>query len=172
MIDEQTFDITIGFSTTNKWISRLIRWVTRGRVSHAWIAFYDPCLEVRLVMQAESWGYEVRPWELWRSQNILVAEFKPKFGLVGPLRRIAKSLGVKYDWKSAFFSGLWRWFGVWIRGRFNSPKKLMCAEAVIRFLQDGGCIAVSHLDPEVTSPARLLKEVSNSREFEERRQDG
>lgn len=163
---EEVLNITIGFSTTNKLISRLIRWVTRGKVSHAWIAFTDPCLGTRLVMQAEAWGFEIRTWERWKTQNLLIAEYRPLQNMTRPLRSIAKSLGVKYDWKSAFFAGLWRWFGVWLRGRFNSPKKLMCAEAVIRFLQFGEVVAVAHLDPEVTSPARLLKEVSTSTEFE------
>lgn len=157
--------ITIGFSTTNRLISRLIRWVTRGKVSHAWIAFYDAALGTRLVMQAEAWGYEVRPWERWLTENNLIAQFRPVRDLDRSLKWIAKSLGSEYDWKSAFFAGLWRWFGVWIRGRFNSPKKLMCAEAVLRFLQHGGVVAVSHLDPEVTPPIRILQAVEKSDEF-------
>jgi hypothetical protein len=116
-------------------------------------------------MQAEAWGFEVRPWERWLHENTLVAEFTPKKDLTKSLKWIAKSLGVKYDWQSAFFAGLWRWFGVFIRGRFNSPRKLMCAEAVIRFLRHGGVVGVSHLDPEVTPPSRLLEAVSNSDEF-------
>lgn len=165
MNESHSLDITIGFSTTNKWISRLIRWVTRGRVSHAWIAFYDHCLDTRLVMQAESWGYEVRPWARWQRENILVAEYRPQDQLDESLRWIATSLGVKYDWTSALFAGLRRWLGRWIRGRFNSPKKLMCAEAVIRFLHHGGSTAIAGLDPETTTPARLLSIVNAAPEF-------
>lgn len=164
-----SLNITVGFSTTNKLISRLIRWVTRGKVSHAWIAFNDPTLNMRLVMQAEAWGFEVRPWRRWKRQNRLVAEFVPKKDLTESLRWIARSLGVKYDWHSAFLAGLWRWLGVWIRGRFSSPRKLMCAEAVIRFLQHGEVVAVAHLDPEVTTPARLLQAVERSDEFQSTR---
>jgi hypothetical protein len=157
--------ITVGFSTTNKWISRLIRWVTRGRVSHAWIAFFDPCLDMRLVMQAEAWGYEVRPWKRWKRQNVLVAEFKTDRQLSNSLQWIAKSLGVEYDWKAAFFAGLRRWLGRWLRGRFRSPRKLMCSEAVIRFLQHAGVSAVAQLDPELTPPQRLLEAVEKSPDF-------
>lgn len=157
--------ITVGFSTTNKLMSRVIRWVTRGKVSHAWISFYDPTLEMRLVMQAEAWGFEVRPWERWVTENTLIAQFRPVRNLDKSLKWIAKSLGTKYDWKSAFFAGLWRWFGVWIRGRLNSPKKLMCAEAVLRFLRHGGVVATAHLDPEVTPPVRVLRAVETSDEF-------
>ena len=161
----EALDITVGFSTTNKWISRIIRAVTGGTVSHAWISFYDETLQMRLVMQAEAWGFEVRPWHRWLTENKLIAEFRPVKNLTKSLQWIAGSLGVKYDWKSALFAGLWRWFGIWFRGRFSSPSKMMCSEAVIRFLCHGGVIAVSHLDPEVTPPARLLAELKKSREF-------
>jgi len=158
--------ITIGFSTTNKLMSRIIRWVTRGNVSHAWIAFYDHCLDTRLVMQAETWGYEVRPWERWQRENILIAEFKTQQDMTISLRWIAPALGAKYDWTSAFFSGVKRWLGRWVKSHFNSPKKLMCAEAVIRFLQHSGSYAVSNLDPETTTPASLLRAVNTSSEFQ------
>jgi hypothetical protein len=162
---EKVLDITVGFSTTNKLISRVIRWVTRGKVSHAWIAFFDPCLDTRLVMQAEAWGFEVRTWARWKSRNQLVVEFRPALPVAKSLRWIAKSLGVKYDWRSAFFVGLRRWFGTWLRGKFNSPGKLMCSEAVIRFLQHAGVAEVARFDPEVTSPQRLLEVMEKSPHF-------
>jgi len=149
--------ITVGFSTTNKWISRVIRWVMRSPCSHAWLAYDDPTLGMRLVMQAESWGYELRPWLRWRKENILVAEFVP----TGPnldesLKWIATFLGARYDYKAAILSGLWRWFGRAIRGKFNNPDKLMCSEGVVRFLQHANYRTVRNLDPETTNPKRLL----------------
>jgi len=157
----QSLGITIGFSTTNKLISRFIRWITRSPVSHAWIAFDDHCLQTRLVMQAESWGYEVRPWKRWKRENTLVAEFEP----TGPpleenLVWIAQFLGAKYDYRSAIWSGLWRWFGRWVRGKFHTPGKLMCAEATIRFLLHRELYSsLAHFDPEVTNPKRLMDRV-------------
>jgi hypothetical protein len=150
-------NVTVGFSTTNKLISRCIRWFTRSPCSHAWIAFDDEVLGLRVVLQAESWGYELRPWDRWRKENILVAEFIPH----GPpldksLKWIATFLGSRYDYRAAFFAGLWRWFGRFLRGKFNSPSKLMCSEGVVRFLQHARYEAVADLDPEITSPKRLL----------------
>ena len=149
--------ITIGFSTTNRWISKAIRWVTNSPCSHAWIAFDDAVLGTRVVLQAETWGYEIRPWARWLNENILVAEFIP----VGPplddnLKWIAKYLGAPYDYKAAFLSGLYRWWGRFLKGRFNDPKKLMCAEGVVRFLQNGKYESVKDLDPEITNPKILL----------------
>lgn len=149
--------ITIGFSTTNKWTSRLIRWVLRSPCSHAWIAFDDAVLDARVVLQAETWGYELRPWNRWKQQNILVAEFTPtKKPLDASLRWIATFLGAQYDYRAAILSGLWRWWGRFFKSRFNDPKKLMCSEGVVRFLQHGNYTAVTGLDPEVTNPKHLL----------------
>lgn len=153
-------NVTIGFSTTNKWASRFIRWITRSPCSHAFIVFDTPTFG-RVVMQAEVWGYEIRPWPLWQAQNILMAEF----ALIGPdlepsiVELAPKYLGRKYDWRGAALAGLWRWFGRWIRGKFRSPYTLMCSEAAIRVLQHGGYSSVEHFDPEVTSPKRLLVRV-------------
>lgn len=153
-------NITVGFSTTNKLISRFIRWVTGSPVSHAFLIFNTPTFG-RVVMQAEAWAYEVRPWDLWQAENTLVAEFET----IGPdlapsITTLAPQyLGRKYDWKAALLAGLWRWFGRWIRGRFNTPYRLMCSEATIRILQHAGYSTVAHFDAEVTSPKRLLDRV-------------
>jgi hypothetical protein len=152
--------ITVGFSTTNKLISRFIRWVTRSPVSHAFVIFNTPTFG-RVVMQAEAWGYEIRPWGLWQQQNALVAEFTPTGPDLAPsiVELAPQYLGRKYDWKAALLAGLWRWFGRWLRGRFNSPYSLMCSEALLRILQHAGYSSVAHFDAEVTSPRRVLDRV-------------
>lgn len=164
-------DVTVGFSTTNKWISRIIRWVTRGKVSHAWIAYDDYTLGLRMVMQAEAWAFEVRPWQRWIKENKWVAEFK----LLGQsphaaLKKRAQDLGQKYDWMSGFWVGVAAWFKRWLKARFSfrpsrTPKRLMCSEAVVRFLKDAGCASTASLDEELTSPAELYDIVRCSDEF-------
>jgi len=155
-------NITIGFSTTNKWISRIIRWVTRAPCSHAWIAYDDDALGQRMVLQAELWGYEVRPWHRWKRQNIWVAEFIP----AGPplddaLREIAQFIGTDYDVRSALWAGTKRW----LRRLFpairaiRTPSSFMCSEAVVRFLRFGHSFyktVIKGLDPEGSSPGDLL----------------
>lgn len=151
-------NVTIGFSTTDKIMSAAIRWITRSPCSHAWLAFNDRVLGLRLVMQAEAWGFEVRPWLRWQTENKLVAEFRPTGPTLDPsLKWIATYLGSRYDYRAAFLVGLWRWLGRGLRGKFNDPTKLMCSEGVIRFLQHAGYAAVADFDPETTSPARLMR---------------
>lgn len=163
-------NITVGFSTSNAIVSKLIRWITRSKVSHAWIAYDDQTLGMRMVMQAEAWGFEVRPLKRWVKENKLVAEFVPVGDdLHSSFHYIAKKLGTKYDYKSALLTGLkfWvnRWFKIIKSRSFKAPNKLMCSEAVVRFLQHGGYKTVDGLDPELTSPGELLKLISKSEEF-------
>ena len=163
--------ITIGFSTTTRLISRIIRWITGGTVSHAWIAYDDVTLGLRMVMQAEAWSFEVRPWQRWIGENKLIAEFHMMGGMpVSALRKRACDLGMKYDWRSGFWSGVSSWFRKWTKAGFgfrpsSTPGKLMCSEAVIRFLRDAGCPCVAGVDEETTSPAELFNIVRCSSEF-------
>ena len=167
------YDIRIGFSTTNLFISKIIRWLTGSSCSHSYISFTDKALNMRMVMQAEVWGFELRPWKRWLKTNLLVAEFKPVAGsLHDALLITAQSLGTKFDYKSALLIGLKSLLSMWYKSKFslnpnNSPIKMTCSEAVVRFLKEGGYKTVKDCDPELTSPAELLREViQNLHEFE------
>jgi hypothetical protein len=158
--------ITIGFSTTNKWMSGVIRWITRSPVSHAWVGFYNPTLGLDLVFQAEAWGVELRPRKRWEKENLARAEFDAIRDPEGEQLRalIEETLGAKYDWRSAglvgWLGGMRRWLLRWIRGGLRlrlsqTPSKLMCAELVVRYLQRLGFVMT--FDPEATSPLDLLR---------------
>jgi len=164
-------DVSIGFSTTNKWFSAVIRWITRGAVSHAWIAYNDHTLGLRMVLQAEAWCVELRPWQRWLKENKWVSEFRliNRNPLVA-LQNRAHDIGAKYDWKAGFWTGLASWVKRWIKVRFTfrpsrSPKRLMCSEVVVRFLKDLNVACVKELDEETTSPAELLDSVRCSMDF-------
>ena len=151
--------VSVGFSTTNKWISRVIRWVTRAPCSHAWIAFNIPALERRFVLQAELWGVELREWDIWQRQNIKVAEFIPiGYDMTTAVRWITQHVGAPYDLRAGFLAGISRWLKRFVRGKFSSPGRMMCSEVVVRTLQYAQYVAVSAMDPEITRPGLLLRE--------------
>lgn len=165
-------NITIGFSTQNDICSRVIRWCTRSPCSHSFIAFDDTVLRMRLVMQAKAWGFELRPQRRWLLSNVVVAEFKPiGNSLDEALISIAQSLGLKFDYMSGTLLLLRSLLGRWSQSGFslrvkNSPGKLICSEAVIRFLKIADYRTVRDLDPELTGPGDLLREVMrNPHEF-------
>jgi hypothetical protein len=170
---EKSYNITIGFSTSRQPISKIIRWFTGSACTHAFIAFHDASLKMRVVLQAEAWGFELRPWKRWRKNNILVAEYEPAaYQLEESLLYIAKLLGANFDFRSAILLGiryrLLRWFKTGFTLNPNySPKKLVCSEAVIRFLLKGKYKTIKHLNPELTSPGELLGTVMESKEFKE-----
>lgn len=167
-------NVTVGFSTTNKLTSRIIRWATRSPCSHAWFAFDDETLGMRMVMQAEWWGYEVRPWKRWRGDNILVAEFEPAELELGPsVKFMAQELGTRYDYGAAAWVGVKGWVQRWFHSRLSvrpsrTPHQLMCSEAVVRLLMHAGYQFSPGLDPELVSPGDLLGILQKSAQFLQR----
>ncbi len=123
-------------------------------------------------MQAKAWGFELRPQRRWLLSNVVVAEFKPiGNSLDEALISIAQSLGLKFDYMSGTLLLLRSLLGRWSQSGFslrvkNSPGKLICSEAVIRFLKIADYRTVRDLDPELTGPGDLLREVMrNPHEF-------
>jgi hypothetical protein len=148
-------------------MSKLIRWVTRGKSSHAWLRYYDETLQMHMVIQAELEGYETIPWKRWLKKNKLIAAYEPtEVNLTGGLRHIAQYLGADYDLRSALWVGLKRWFGKKFRRALHSPTKLMCSEAVARALQHAQVECVKDVNPELVSPAELRERIEASSEFE------
>ncbi|MGD9209157.1 MAG: hypothetical protein PVI90_00200 [Desulfobacteraceae bacterium] len=155
--------ITIGFSTTNHFVSKAIRWVTHSLCSHAWFCYNEQVVNtnkiIRKVAQAEWFGYETRPRWRWDKQQILIAEFE----LIGPDASNAihtvlnKYLGSKYDYRAAMFTGLWHLSNRLFKSNFKNPSKLMCSEGVIRMLNHANYQIGRHLNPEITSPQRLMQ---------------
>lgn len=153
----QTGNITIGFSTTNKWQSRLIRHILNSPCSHAWIAYDSHDFGFRRVLQAEWYGFEDIPWEKWKSKNILVAEFYPTGHDLWPaVQWLARHLGSDYDYKAAALLRFKRFFSTFIKRPFSDPDKLMCSEAVCRALARSGYESFLFLDPEAVDPKECL----------------
>lgn len=151
--------VTIGFSTTNKWMSKLIRFFTRAPISHVWLSYYDETLGTKMVLQAEWFSYEVRPWARWIRENELIKEYQllaPKDELTTALQIQATCIGLKYDYLAAGWTGLL----AWTRKKFKgSPYRLMCSESVLRFFQL--CPTYKHwfsgLDVENTGPLPVMR---------------
>lgn len=158
-------NITIGFSASTGIVSKVIRWFTRGRVSHAYATYYSETLQDVFVIEATFWGYKLTPHAKWIKSNKPVGEFKCKKDLTPGLRHVAKWLGGTYDFWSALGLAARRWFGKWYRNPFKDPKKLHCSEAVTMLLRYVGL--AEEMDPESTTPEDLYDYCLNNTEFEE-----
>jgi len=163
--------VSVVFSTSGSkraWYHRAASWiirkVLRSDQSHASIAFYvstDGGTPYKVVMEAESAGVWRIPWSRWLERhNKVVAEYIVSIDDAIPLKEALvwaseNYVGRPYDFRGAGLAGLYRWFAVWLRGRFHSPFKLYCSELVIRILTRAGITLLEHFDPEVTGPKRL-----------------
>jgi hypothetical protein len=156
-------NITIGFSASTGIVGKVIRWFTRGRVSHAYATYYSETLQDVFVIEANFWGYNLTPHEKWIKKNKVVAEFTCERDLAPGLRYVAKWLGATYDFWSAFGLAARRWFGKWYRNPLRDPKKLHCSEAVTMLLAKVGL--AESLDPESATPEDLYSYCLNNKEF-------
>jgi hypothetical protein len=157
--------ITIGFSTSSSIISRIIRWFTRSKASHAFATFYDQTLERIIIIEATGSGYRLTQHEKWSKGNKVIGEFKCKKDLTKSLRFMAEKLGNNYDYWSALGLAVRRWWGKWYRNPLRDPNKLHCSEAITLMLQHAGLAET--LDPESTTPEDLLQYCKDSELFEE-----
>lgn len=151
--------ILIGFSTSRSWISAVIRWFTRSKVSHAFISYYDPVYQEPMVLEADSTGFRIITLARFNTSNQVVEMVPPKIDVSGSMAFIGQWLGTPYDWKSLFGEGLvmlLRRLGRRIRNPFTSSSKLICSESVVRLLQHAKYPGAETLIPDSTSPEDLL----------------
>lgn len=147
--------ITIGFSTSDAFISRAIRWFSRSEVSHSWISFDCGELGQRLIMHATVGGYKLNHWRRWKRGNTVVAQFACREDLSDGMRTMARQLDHEYDYLSVIMMIPRRWLGRLFRNPVRDRRRLHCSEALVRLLQAHGF--ARDLDPESTTPGDLLE---------------
>lgn len=163
---------TIVFSTSRDWVSRAIRWITRSPCSHVALIYDDCTFDIRCVMQSWWSGFELRTLQQWNQGNRVVAEYKVlNHDVNDSVKKLARHLGEGYEFGHIPLLAIKSWMEKWMKLKFSirpsrTPKKMICSEAITRFLQWSNVEAVKELDPEITSPADLLCVVSRSDEFQ------
>jgi len=127
------------------------------------ITFYDETLDKVFVMEANGRGFMLVPWSKWRKSNTLVARYSISVlegSKIDSLRLLAAHLGAQYDYLS-LLGFLWRRFVARTKNPFGSTKKLVCSEAVARFLNGirDGQGGLGFDDPSSWTPEDLYGEV-------------
>ena len=91
-------------------------------------------------MEANGRGFMLIPWSKWKKDNKLIARYELSVSgdeqLVS-LQSLAKSLGAEYDYVS-LFGFIFRRFAKRMSNPLNDSKKLICSEAVAKFLHGAG----------------------------------
>lgn len=153
--------ISIGFSTSKLWISRLIRWATSARVSHTFLIIEAGDFGVPMVVQ-EAWnGFTLQTLEAFKhAGNDVLNVIDPRVPLDAGLVGVAPLVGTSYGyWQlvGAGFVRLMKVLGKKARNPFRSSRSLFCSELNTIVLQRSGYPGADALDPSDTSPEDLLE---------------
>lgn len=157
---------TLIFATTTKLISRLIRWVTGSRVSHAAIGVVWEGVPV--ILEATQGGVVLTPRDRWLEHHIVVAEYGFKAGVLVDLPEAIQSVGRSYDYTGLvgyLVVLIGRRLGRRLRNPFATERGLVCSEFVLCLDKDGSISTWSGLDAEATTPEDLLKLCVEGKEF-------
>ena len=160
----------IFFSRQRALISRLIRWVTHSKASHAGVIYFDETLGQLMVMHAIASGFQVSPLVSFRTHSEIIATYEAKNpqALLMAIRDISLKLGEGYDYQG-IAGFLWvimlkRWLKVKRLNPIRDSSRMFCSEAVACILQQmPGCGWQG--DPETTSPEDLLEWIGQSGAF-------
>lgn len=151
--------IKLGFSTTNKILSRLVRWFTKSKVSHCFVIF--EWLGEEWVLESEWAGIQIVPMSSFMArQNIIVETIELPDVTMEDLKPALKDAGVPYDY-SGLFGSIFPIIGHWFKMRWSNPwnnsKAMFCSEFIVKWFQEMGFEPANNLVPEDTTPDQLLK---------------
>ncbi len=154
--------VRIGFSTTDALLSRIVRALTRSKVSHAFLVYFDVDFDRDMVMEAVGAGFRIVPLDKFARHNRIVDVVTPRFPIDEGLRAAVDWLGESYDARGIVGMAILlavRALRRRTRGARNllaSRRALFCSEAVAR-----ACRACKYpgfdRDPETTTPQDLYQ---------------
>lgn len=146
----------VGFSTTNKIISRLIRWITKAQVSHTFLIvelYGKPW-----VVGAEFQGLMMMSVEKFQKDNMIKAVCRVPELTDEHLAVVMQDLGEAYDF-GGLVGGIIPQIGRWFKQKWKNPwansKAMICSEFVCLALQEAGLEGAETLDPTAVTPQEL-----------------
>jgi len=151
--------VKVGFSTSRKLLSRLIRLVTKSKASHTWLLVTDSFLGVDMVLQATMGGFQMVSFDAFQKKHKIITIVDLAHPMDMGVKEAAQWLGFRYDYLGLLgelFVEFGRWFKRKLKNPLNDPKAMFCSEAVVRVLQASSYPGSETLDASATSPQDLL----------------
>ena len=156
---------SIIFTASQTWVGEAIRYITRGRVSHAMLQYYSDLWGGEWIAEATWTGVIKVPAE--KVRHCVVYEFECLFDATQALHRMREYIGQPYDYKTLLFLG-WAWavkklFRLKIKKPWKNSYGQFCSEFIARFLFAcfHACLIPSvvglNTDCEKNDPELLLK---------------
>ena len=151
----------VGFSTSpTNILSRIIRWFTKSRVSHAFLVYKDSDFDRDMVMEATLGGFKIVPFDKFSQSTTVIALFDPKHSLDVGLNKAVDLLGEDYDY-TGLFGMMFVLFGRWLKRKWRNPwsssKSMFCSEAVARVMRWSLYPGTEEMEMEDTTPEDLLE---------------
>ncbi len=150
--------IRVGFSRTNSWISKGIRWFLGTNISHTYIRYHDEFMEIDTIAHADWPGVLTISADKFDRDNVAVEEYE--FDIPKPALKynLHKFLGNRYDYL-AIFGWAWtitvrRWLKQKIKNPKDDPKKLICVDWCLRVLNSA---KLTNINPASMNPKHLLQ---------------
>lgn len=152
--------IQIGFSTGESLISKAIRYLTKGKFSHAFITYQDSVIESRMIMEAQWDGFHIKKWSHSPSVQEKYLLMTPKYDITGLPKACAEFLGNPYDYTGilgAIPVMILRFFRIKSRNLLEDGRAKFCSEAIALGLQKINYPNAEKLDAAQTTPQDLYE---------------
>jgi hypothetical protein len=140
--------VRIGFSTTDSWISKVIRLTLKSEISHTYIRIYDSYLGIPVCIHSElGHGVRIQPGHQFDQENRTVDEFEiENEGLCQSIRQNMRLVGRPYD-NFFLFKLFWtvkfrKWAISKIIRPLDDPKKLICVEWITKLINDSQMVSL------------------------------
>jgi hypothetical protein len=157
MSDMKDRDVRIVFTASKTWFGKLVRWITRSKVSHVFIEF--PVWDRRMVGESTVGGTRMVLAE--KARHDVVAEFRIYADAEPGLIELAKRLGSAYDYGGLFvilwFKMLWQLFRHRTRSPRWSSKAQKCSELIANVLDAMKLQKPSGWSTELVTPKDVMK---------------
>lgn len=148
-------DVQIGFSSTSKPLSWLIRAITGKPCSHTFILFESEDFKTPMVLEHSLDGLDLLTIEDFRRENTIFQLIRVDWDLSSAVRRQLELLGEPYN-----FNGLLGMLvvlaGRRLRMRWSNPfrraDRRLCTEVVVHVLQESGYPGANSLRAEDLGP--------------------
>lgn len=159
--------LTLLFTSSSDWSSKIIRFFTRSKTSHVMIGLQ--LFGVEMLLHCTGGGVQFTPRRKWMRDNYMVGEFTCTVDLTYGLSHAVRHLGEKYDYLSliGFLPILFfRWLKIKVKNPLASPKAMVCSEFVLHVDPEGKVPEWSGMDPETTTAQDLLELCEEGKSFE------
>lgn len=141
------------FSTSDRWISKAIRRVTKSRVSH--VAFLTIADDQAVILHADVGGVQFTPLARYLRENIVIDAFERTTCTTRDeacsLARAMSKLGDSYDYAALVTRAVvraFRWVGIKANNPLRSPRSVVCSEFVARTVSDFAAYSPEDVEPE------------------------